>query len=81
MKYIKNLKNIHILNQGIGLKMCKIIEGTSNLFIKNVPLKIWDIAPTYVMSNELGYILRDFNKREINLKIEDVNGIIFCNSK
>lgn len=44
----------------LGLKICKVADGQADIFIKNVELKIWDIAPAELFLNEMGGSIVDF---------------------
>lgn len=38
----------------IGLKACRIADGTANLFFKDVVLRDWDVAPAHLVVGEAG---------------------------
>ena len=66
---------------GIGYKMCKVLDGTSDLMIKLNKLKIWDVAPSmHIIKKNNGYVL-DKNFKKIQLKNIHVNGLIVVMSK
>ena len=48
----------------IGLKICRIADGTANIFIKNVKLFDWDIAAPYLILNESKGFLKDYNGKK-----------------
>ena len=51
---------------GIGYKMCKVLDGTSDLMIKLNKLKIWDVAPSmHIIKKNNGYVLDKNFKRLI----------------
>ena len=43
----------------ISLKICKIADGTANIFIKPVRMYDWDLAAPHLVIREAGGILRD----------------------
>ena len=64
----------------IGLKLCKIIDGTANLFVKDVTVYVWDIAPAHLMLNELGYKITNYNGLDITYNTNyNINGLISSN--
>ncbi len=82
LKLIKKLKIPNYLELGgIGYKMCKTLDGESDLFVKLNKLKIWDVAPAmYIIEKNGGYV-RDKYFKKIRLEKTDVNGIIVTMSK
>ena len=82
-QYIKEKMNIeHYLESGsIALKICKVADGSADLFIKNVPIKNWDTAGAQLILEEAGGLLFDINGKK--LKYDNTfsgNGIIACQS-
>lgn len=57
------IKN-YFVSGSIGLKICRIAEGTANIFIKNIKLFDWDIAAPSLILIEAGGTLKDYNGRE-----------------
>ena len=51
----------------LGLKSCMIVDGTADLFVKDVVIRDWDIAPIIIMINELGGFVTNLDGREITL--------------
>lgn len=49
----------------ISLKICKVADGTADVFFKNVIVKDWDIAPAHLVLEEAGGILKDINGKKI----------------
>lgn len=49
----------------ISLKICKVADGTADVFFKNVIVKDWDIAPAHLVLEEAGGVLRDVNGKRI----------------
>lgn len=46
---------------GISLKMCKVADSSADLFVKDVIVRDWDIAPPQLVLEEAGGIMRDIN--------------------
>ena len=44
----------YIESGSIGLKMCKIASGSATIFIKDVPVRDWDVAPSKLIIEEVG---------------------------
>ncbi|PSL00650.1 3'(2'),5'-bisphosphate nucleotidase [Murinocardiopsis flavida] len=42
----------------IALKLCRIAEGSAHLFVKDVPVRDWDIAAPHLLLHETGGSLR-----------------------
>lgn len=49
----------------ISLKICKVADGTADVFFKNVIVKDWDLAPAHLVLEEAGGILRNVNGKRI----------------
>ena len=61
-KIIKKLKIKKYIECGsIGLKLCKVADGTANIFVKNVDVYDWDILPPYLILKEAGGFISDYN--------------------
>ncbi|MCB1878797.1 MAG: inositol monophosphatase [Gammaproteobacteria bacterium] len=48
----------------IALKICKIADGTSDLFVKDVPVRDWDIAAPKLIIEEAGGCLKTYSGRD-----------------
>ncbi|MBI5682427.1 MAG: 3'(2'),5'-bisphosphate nucleotidase CysQ [Deltaproteobacteria bacterium] len=49
----------------ISLKICKVADGTADVFFKNVTVKDWDIAAPHLILEEAGGVLKDNKGEEI----------------
>lgn len=49
----------------ISLKICKVADGTADLFFKSVTTRDWDLAAPQLVIEEAGGVLRDSNGEEI----------------
>lgn len=68
MKVANNIEISSYLECGsLGLKSCMVADGTADVFIKDVVVRDWDIAPAIVIINEVGGVLRDLNGENIKL--------------
>lgn len=47
----------------IGLKACRVADGTADLFVKDVIVRDWDVAPADLIMSEAGGQLTDRNGR------------------
>lgn len=71
-----NMQN-YIECGSIGLKICRVAEGVADLFVKNVPVKLWDLAPGHLVLTEVGGCLTDLRGRDIGYaSMDTVNGVI-----
>ncbi len=67
----------YIESGSLGLKACLVADGTADLFIKDVVIKDWDIAPAEVILRELNMPITDLFSKNIKYKNQfDNNGII-----
>jgi 3'(2'), 5'-bisphosphate nucleotidase len=66
----------------LGLKICKVGSGQADIFVKNVELKIWDIAPAELFLTELGGSIVDFYGRSLSYidSIKLTDGLIAVGS-
>ena len=66
---------------GISLKICRIADGTADLFVKNVIVRDWDVAPAQLILEEAGGFVYDFDIRPISYSGHfDINGTIATRS-
>lgn len=47
----------------IGLKICRVAEGKADLFVKDVPVRDWDVAAPQLVLEEAGGCVRDSDGR------------------
>lgn len=80
----QNLPATEYLESGsLGLKICKVADGQADIFVKDVEIKIWDIAPAELFLKEVGGYLTDLKGKpfcydqEVSLK----NGLVAAISK
>ena len=66
----------------LGLKICKVADGQANLFVKDVIVCDWDLAPGHLILHEAGGVMRDIKNREIDYSggIVNSHGLIAANS-
>ena len=50
----------YIESGSIALKICRIADGTADLFVKDVPVRDWDVAAPMIVLNEAGGILKTY---------------------
>lgn len=62
----------------LGLKSCMVIDGSADLFVKDVVVRDWDIAPIAVLINEVGGVMVDLdgNAIEFHGSFEKEKGLI-----
>lgn len=62
----------------LGLKSCLVADGTADLFVKDVVIRDWDIAPAAVILGEVDGVICDLNGKEINFEggFEKNDGLI-----
>ncbi len=66
----------------IGLKICKVADGTADLFLKNVSLHDWDLAAPQLILEEMDGVITDCTGAAISYSGNYVqHGIIVANNK
>lgn len=66
----------------IGLKICKVADGTADLLLKNVSLHDWDLAAPQLILEEIGGVITDCMGAAISYSGNYVqHGIIVANNK
>lgn len=43
----------------VGLKICRVADGQANLFVKDITVRDWDLAPGHLIIQEAGGVLTD----------------------
>tara|TARA_B100000886_G_scaffold339975_1_gene307223 strand:- start:391 stop:1182 length:792 start_codon:yes stop_codon:yes gene_type:complete len=79
----EKLKCKYYLESGsLGLKISLVASGMANLFLKNITVKDWDLAPAHLLLKEAGGHLIDFDGKNIqyNTNLKKENGIIAISS-
>lgn len=72
----------YVESGSISLKICKIAEGTADIFFKNVPIQQWDVAAPYLILKEAGGVLWEIHGNEISYRSHQVHpGIVAANSE
>jgi len=81
-KAFEDLKFLHYLESGsISLKICRIADGTADLFFKEVPVRSWDIAAPHLVLDEVGGTLTDIRGEPIDYQGDFTHqGIVATNS-
>ena len=52
----------HYVESGsIGLKICRVADGTADLFVKDVTVRDWDVAPAHLILEAAGGCLSTFD--------------------
>ena len=54
----------YIESGSIGLKICRIADGKADLFIKDIVLRDWDIAPGHLILTEAGGEITNMDKTD-----------------
>ena len=80
-RFMSFFKNTSYIECGsLSLKICKIILNEANVFVKEVPVRDWDIAPPLLLANMSNIDVFDynFNRYKIIGSFEK-KGLIVCN--
>ncbi len=48
----------YVESGSIALKICRVADGTADLFFKDVPVRDWDVAPAHLVLEEAGGVLK-----------------------
>jgi len=51
----------YIESGSIALKICRVADGTVDLFVKDVPVRDWDLAPAHLLLESAGGVLVSFD--------------------
>ena len=77
---IYKLKNVssYIESGSLGLKCVLVADGTADIFVKDVIVRDWDLAPAYVILQEVGSQMSDLSGKCIpfNGDREKRNGLL-----
>lgn len=67
----------------IGLKICQVADGQADLFVKDVEVKNWDLAPGHLIISEAGGVMVDLSGSNIcyGRNLKQTNGFIATTSK
>lgn len=67
----------------IGLKICRVADGQADLFVKDVTVRDWDLAPGHLILREAGGVLSDLRGRGIDYRggMEQSGGLISAASQ
>lgn len=66
----------------ISLKICKVADGTADLFFKEVIVKDWDLAAPQLVLSEAGGIITDIHGHDVSYSHDyDHEGLIAATSK
>lgn len=64
-----NVKDIKYIESGsLGLKSCLVADGTADLFVKDVVIRDWDIAPIAIIIGEVGGVICNLSGNEIRFE-------------
>jgi 3'(2'), 5'-bisphosphate nucleotidase/myo-inositol-1(or 4)-monophosphatase len=80
----EQLPCVNYLESGsIGLKICRVADGQADLFVKDVTVRNWDLAPGQLILQEAGGILVDLYGRGIDYggNMEQSSGLIAAASQ
>lgn len=74
--------NQYIECGSIGLKICKIADGTADIFIKDVTLRDWDLAAPQLILEEMGGVITDSVGEPISYTGDYIQrGVVVANNK
>jgi 3'(2'), 5'-bisphosphate nucleotidase len=54
----------YVESGSIGLKICRVADGTADLFVKDVPVRDWDIAAPHLVLAEAGGSVLQLDRKE-----------------
>ena len=82
IQIIKKLKITNYIEAGsIGYKISKVLDKTSDLFIKLNKIKLWDVAPAILLIKNNGGSITNKYFQEIPLNQIDIHGLIVTMNK
>lgn len=56
----------YIESGSIGLKICRVADGTADLFVKDVPVRDWDVAAPHLVLAEAGGSVLRLDQKQFN---------------
>jgi len=67
----------------LGLKSCMVADGTADLFVKDVVIRDWDVAPAEVIIREVGGVIADLNGYGIHYSgaFDKENGLVVARDR
>ncbi len=72
----------YIESGSIGLKCVLVAMGLADIFIKDVIVRDWDVAPAFLMLEELGCKFSTFEGKDFAIMKEmEKKGLIVCNNQ
>ncbi len=72
----------YVESGSIGLKICRIADGSADLFVKDVVVRDWDIAPGHLIIEEAGGYISDVGLNNFDYKGSfERKGVIASRSK
>jgi len=57
----------YVESGSIALKICRVADGTADLFVKDIPVRDWDIAPADLVLREAGGVLTGLRADNIDI--------------
>lgn len=60
----------YVESGSIGLKICLVAEGAADVFVKDVSVRDWDIAPPYLVLQEAGGVMAQYTGQPIEFRGE-----------
>ena len=71
----------YVESGSIGLKICRVADGTADLFVKDVPVRDWDIAAPHLVLGEAGGSVLGLDGKEFSYKGRpEHNGLVAASS-
>lgn len=69
----------YVESGSLGLKICRVADGTADVFVKDVIVKDWDLAPAHLVLDCVGGILTTFDGSPVSYSgsFED-KGLVAC---
>ena len=65
----------------IGLKLCRVADGSADIFIKDVRVRDWDVAAPHLVLLEAGGVLTDYSGQPFTYAGDfERNGLVACAS-
>ena len=71
----------YVESGSIGLKICLVAEGSADIFVKDVPLRDWDVAAPHLVLQEAGGVLTQFTGESFEYQGGfEKNGLVVASS-
>jgi 3'(2'), 5'-bisphosphate nucleotidase len=70
----------NIINVGSSIKLCWLASGKANIYVRKTPMMLWDIAAGYLICEEAGAVITEFDGSPVDLAKLKLQGMLGKNT-